>query len=131
MKRRYDLFLKDMLDAVERIEEYTERLDIEDFKENRLVLDAVIRNLEIIGEGVGCIPKEMQEDHPEVPWKKVRDFRNNVVHRYWTVDVDILWDIIENKLDPFKGQILKILDDLEKQAEAEKEAESKERVEGE
>lgn len=109
MKRRFDLFLKDILEAIRKITEYTAPFDIEGLKEHTMCVDATIRNLEIIGEAVSQLPPELKEKYPEVPWKEIKDFRNVVVHKYHSIDYDILWDIVQNKLEILEQQIDTIL----------------------
>ena len=110
MKRRFDLYLNDILEAIERIQEYTEHLDIEEFSKTKIKVDAVIRNLEVIGEAATQLPADIKEKHKETPWKDIQDFRIVVAHHYWKVNQDRIWDIIENKLDELKQQIINILD---------------------
>ena len=69
--RRYDLFLDDMLKSINRIEEYVGDNDFDNFKMTRMIVDAVIRNFEIIGEASKNIPIEIQAKYPEIPWKKM------------------------------------------------------------
>lgn len=81
MERSYKLFLKDMISAIDRIEEYTSSMTFDELKENRLVIDAVIRNLEIIGEAAANIPEGVKKES-NVPWNKIKNFRNVVIHKY-------------------------------------------------
>lgn len=108
MKREYKLYLTDILESIGKIEDYTDSLNFEDFSKNDLVIDAVVRNLEIIGEATGQLPEEFKTQHNEIDWRKVKDFRNVVTHKYWQVDKEIVWDIIQNKLDDLKEKIQKI-----------------------
>ena len=109
MKRKSELYFQDILDSIDRIKEYTEGQDIEDFKNNRLVIDGSVRNLEIIGEAASQLPGEVKTQHKVVPWQEMVNFRNVVIHKYHQVDIDILWDIIENRLEPLRKQVEKIL----------------------
>ncbi|MHA1839455.1 MAG: HepT-like ribonuclease domain-containing protein [Candidatus Ranarchaeia archaeon] len=74
-----------------------------------MVQDAVIRNLEVIGEAVKHIPKEFQNKHSTVNWRKIAGLRDILIHAYFGVDLDIVWDVIENKLDPLEDEIRKLL----------------------
>jgi len=107
--RQYNLFLKDIIEAIGKIKSYTFDLDVEDFKSNTMFIDACLRNLEVIGEATSNIPEEIKQRYKEIPWIEIKDFRNVVIHKYFSVDIDILWNIIENKLDSLKEQIQKIL----------------------
>lgn len=86
MQRDYKIYLKDILDAIERIEEYTESMDFEDFINDNKTQDAVLRNLEIIGEAVKNIPEEIREMHKEINWKGFAGLRDIVIHQYFGVD---------------------------------------------
>ena len=80
-KRDVRLFLYDILECIEKIEKYTKDMDFDDFVKNDLVVDAVIRNLEIIGEAVKNIPEDFRSKYPDIPWKKIVGFRNIVIHK--------------------------------------------------
>jgi len=95
-KRDYRLFLQDILESIERIEEYTEGYDFETFTKDRKTVDAVLRNLEIIGEAARHIPENIRTQHPEIPWKRVIGLRNVVIHHYFGVDLSIVWVIIKS-----------------------------------
>ncbi len=110
MKRRYDLYLKDILKAIEKVQEYTSDIQYEDFKDNDLVKDAVVWNLGLIGEAVSQVDEDVKEKYEEVSWQKIKDFRNIAYHKYHSLDLEIIWDIVQNKLDPLKNQVENILE---------------------
>jgi uncharacterized protein with HEPN domain len=105
MSRTYKVYLKDILDAIENVEEYTENLSFKKFKTNKLVRDAVIRNLEIIGEAAKNIPEEIRKNHPEIEWPKIAGLRDKLAHNYFEVDMEILWNIIKDELPDLKNKI--------------------------
>lgn len=109
LKRNYELYLKDILEAISNIEEYVDSMDFEDFESKKMVVDAVLRNLEIIGEAATQIPEEMRAEHNEIPWRDIQDFRIVVAHKYWKVNLERVWDIIENKLDDLRENVERIL----------------------
>jgi uncharacterized protein with HEPN domain len=85
-------------------------MDFEDFENNRLVRQAVERNLEIIGEALNKIPQNIKEKYKEISWREIVAVRNFVVHEYFDVSQDIEWDIIQNDLDELKIRLLEILE---------------------
>jgi len=106
------LFLNDMLEAISRIEEYTEGYDFEDFINDRKTVDAVLRNLEIIGEASRYVPDEIRSTYPNVPWRRVVGLRNVVIHHYFGVDLGIVWTIIRLQLPELKESVEKIIKEL-------------------
>jgi uncharacterized protein with HEPN domain len=111
-KRDLRLFLNDILEAVEKVERYTKDFSFNDFAENEMVIDAVIRNLEIIGEASRNIPKDICSKYPEIPWKRVIGLRDIVIHGYFTVDLQIIWTIVKERLPGLKSQIMRMLEEL-------------------
>lgn len=114
MKRGFNLYLGDILECIRRIKEYTDELDVDDFKKNQLVIDATARNLEIIGEAAAQLQDWVKKRYTDIPWQDITDFRNVVIHKYHTLDLAIMWDIIKHKLDPLKKQIQHILKEEKK-----------------
>lgn len=105
--RDYKLYLEDILQAIKSVDEYTKSLTFVKFKRNKLVIDAVVRNLEIIGEAAKNIPANIKNRFPDIEWKKISGLRNILIHEYFGIDLQILWDIIKNKLPDLKKQISK------------------------
>ncbi len=103
------LYLEDILEAVEKIEEYTKSLTRIKFYQNSLVIDGVVRNLEIIGEAAKHIPAPVKRKISGIEWKKIVGLRNILIHEYYGVDTEIIWDIMKEKLPDLKYQIKQYL----------------------
>lgn len=91
MPRRARERLLDIVEAGEAIASYVEGFDPEKFRRDRRTVDAVLRNIAVIGEAARSIPEDIRELRPEVPWVDIADMRNVVVHEYFGVDLEILW----------------------------------------
>lgn len=107
--RDYRLYLDDILQAIKKIEKYTKGLTAKELKNNDLIIDAVVRNLEIIGEAVKNMPLRIKEKYPEIEWKKISGLRDILAHEYFGIDLEILWDIIKNKLPDLKTEVSRLL----------------------
>ena len=109
MPRDYKVYLDDILEAATKIRDYTKGLTLEGLKGDAKTLDAVVRNLEIIGEAAKKVPEEIRRGCPDVEWKRIAGLRDMLIHEYFGIDVNIVWDIIRNRLSPLERQIKKIL----------------------
>jgi len=110
MKNKPDLtFIGDVLDAIKRIEGYLRGVDKDAFEENRMMQDAVMHQIEIIGEASNRISDEFQDKYPELPWMQMRAIRNKIVHDYREVNLSVIWDTAKNDLPSLKKQIKKLL----------------------
>ena len=96
IKREFILYLEDMFQSMQRIEEYLGYLDFKKFKMTYIVVDAVVRNFEIIGEASRKIPIDIQEKYPEIPWRKMYGLRNLIAHEYFGIDYEMIWEIAKN-----------------------------------
>jgi len=105
MSKNYKVYLQDIKQAIAKIEKYTKNLTFTQFKNNELVIDGVVRNLEIIGEAAKKLPDNVKEKTPDVEWKKIAGLRDILIHEYFGVDLEIIWDIIKNKLPQLKQRI--------------------------
>ena len=112
-KRDARLLLQDMLESLEKIERYTAGLTFERFAQDDRTVDAVVRNLEVIGEAARQIPSEVRERYPEVPWRRVIGLRNVVVHEYFAVDMEIVWTVVRQSLPELKEALRRMMAELE------------------
>ena len=94
MSREYRLFLEDMRTACEKIVRFSQGLTSAEFLADAKTHDAVMRNLEIIGEAAKHIPEEVRKRNPSVPWRKISGFRDVAAHEYFGIDVDVVWNLI-------------------------------------
>ena len=109
MPRDYKVYLEDILGAIQKIERYTRGLTFERFSRDERTVDAVVRNLEIIGEAAKQVPLQMRNTHPEVEWERMAGLRDILIHAYFGVDLEIVWNIVEVKLPGLLAQIKAIL----------------------
>lgn len=102
MPRDYRLYLDNVLESIDNIFLYIERMDFEKFAADQKTVDAVVRNLEIIGEAARNLSDEIKQSLPEIEWKKIVAMRNILAHEYFDINKQIIWDIVQTKLMPLK-----------------------------
>ncbi len=113
MSRDYRLYLDDMRESCEKILRYAKDLTFEQFVQDEKTFDAIVRNLEIIGEAAKHIPPEIRRLYPCVEWAKIASLRDVTIHEYFGLDEDILWDIIQNQVTVLLRHVLQILSENE------------------
>jgi len=109
-KRDYKLYLKDILDAIAKIEDYTKDLSFEEFLKNNLVVDAVVRNFEILGEASKNISEEVKSQYPDIPWKEMAGMRDKIIHEYFGIDLEIVWKTAKIRLPQLSSLLKDIYD---------------------
>lgn len=107
--RDYKLYLEDILQAIDKIEKYTKGLNADRLKKEDLIVDGVVRNLEIIGEAAKNTPQDIKKKHPDIEWKKIAGLRDILAHEYFGIDLQILWDIVKNKLPELKTKVTPLM----------------------
>lgn len=110
-KRDTILLLEDMLQSAKRIKRYTENISFDSFMLDEKTIDAVVRNFEVIGEAANRIDPDFRDTNPEIEWKRLRGFRNRIVHDYFGIDYEIVWTIIESYLDELIDWLDTIIED--------------------
>jgi len=113
MKRDLGLLLDEVLENIKLIEESLYKIKKEEFLKNRLLQDATIHRIEIIGEAIKNIPRDIKEKNSEIDWKKIIGARDKMIHHYFGVDLNIVWDIIKIDIFDLRLKILKIKNGLE------------------
>jgi uncharacterized protein with HEPN domain len=108
MSRDYRLFLDDIRESCEKILRYTQDMAKVQFEADEKTVDAVLRNLEIIGEAVKHLSEEVRNHYPLVEWRKIAGLRDIVVHHYFGINKDIVWDIVENKVPQLLVQLKQV-----------------------
>ena len=97
-KRSQEDLLSDILEASTRILSYTKGFDFKDFQNDTKTQDAVIRNVEIIGEAVKNLSLEFKDSYPGIPWKSIAGMRDKLIHDYFGINTDIVWGVAEKNL---------------------------------
>lgn len=105
MPRDSRVYLEDILEATRKIASYTAHLSKAVFLEDEKTFDAVVRNLEVIGEAVKKLPEDLRAQHPTVEWKKIAGLRDILIHEYFGLDSEIVWDIVKNKVPTLSEEV--------------------------
>ena len=103
MPRDYRQQLDDILNSISYIKEYVSGISFDDFADDRKTQDAVVRNLEIIGEAARALPDAIKAEADTVEWYKIVALRNILIHEYFGVNLKIIWDVVKNKLNDLEA----------------------------
>jgi uncharacterized protein with HEPN domain len=109
VSREYRIYLDDMRLSCEKVLRYTYGLTLDAFVRDEKTFDAVVRNLEILGEAAKHVPLDVRERHPQVEWRKIAGLRDVIAHEYFGIDEDILWDIIRRQVPLLLEHVRQIL----------------------
>ena len=109
MPRDYRIYLEDMREAGAKVRRYVEGLSFEAFAFDDKTIDAVVRNLEILGEAAKQVPESFRALHPQVDWYRIAGLRDILIHQYFGVDLAIIWDVIQNKIPTLMQNLEQIL----------------------
>jgi len=104
-KRKDTAVIQDIKEAIERIISYISRMEYDDFLHDYKTQDAVIRNIEILGEAAKLLTNKTKEKYPDIPWKDIAGTRDKLIHDYFGVNIDIVWDIAKNEIPTLSAQL--------------------------
>lgn len=108
MPRDFEVYLQDILEAIRKINAYTAGMSRAEFESDPKTVDAVLRNLEVVGEAAKCIPEAVREEHVEIEWRKIAGLRDILIHRYFGINMDIVWDLLQNQLVDLEEKVQKM-----------------------
>lgn len=111
MPKDYKVYLDDIIESIEKIRAYIENMSFEAFYSDPRTVDAVNRNLGIIGEAANKIPREVKFNYSNIEWAKIIGLRNIIIHDYNAIDLEVIWDIIQNRLTQLETQVKAMLKD--------------------
>lgn len=109
MSRDTRVWLIDIIEGCNRIAEYTAGMDASAFRADQRTLDAVVRNLQIIGEAVKHLPEDVRIGAPSIEWRKIAGLRDILVHAYFGIDDEIIWDVVRTKLPELAKAVKELL----------------------
>ena len=108
MKKDPGVFLDHILECIDLIEDYSEGISETEFMNSASLQDMIIRRIEIIGEAVKNLPSDLKREHPEIPWRDIAGLRDIVVHQYFGLDLELIWDVVTRDIPDLKPKILEI-----------------------
>jgi len=112
MNRRFEFFLKDIIESIRSINDFIDKMDFQQFSSDDKTSSAVIRKIEIIGEATKNIPDPIKEKYKEIPWNDMAKIRDKVIHSYFGINYETIWNVAKDRLPEIKLEIEKILTDF-------------------
>lgn len=108
MKKDPRVLITHILNCIESLEKYSKGVKKEEFLENEEKQDAIVRKVEIIGEAVSNLEQKFKENYPDIPWQDISDMRNKLIHEYFSVDLELVWEVVQKDLPLLKSNLVKI-----------------------
>ncbi len=105
-------YLNDIIESIADIKEFTAGMTRESFSIDKKTIKAVVRSLEVIGEAANKLPDDVRDRYPEISWQEIIGMRNRLIHEYFGVDLDIVWQTIEEDLEPLENAVKKIIKEM-------------------
>lgn len=112
MKKDAKVLIGHIIESTELIEQYSQDLTEEKFKNNVCIQDSIVRRLEIIGEAVKNIPTAFKTNHPDLPWKQMAGMRDVLIHEYFAIDLSLTWMVVKRELLPIKTRLQILLTEV-------------------
>ena len=114
MKRDYKLFIKDILECINKIDNFVGEMSFDEFMRDEKTKSAVVRELEVMGEATKNIPKSIRDKYKNLPWSQIAKTRDKIIHFYFGVDYEVIWEVVKKRLPEIKAVIERIFKELEK-----------------
>lgn len=112
--RNYNLYIKDIINAMESIEDFVKDMNFQQMRYDDKTSSAVIQKFEIIGEATKNIPDQLRREYSNIPWKRMAGMRDRLIHAYFGVDYKLVWDAIKNEIPNLKLKLQEMFNDIEK-----------------
>ncbi len=114
MKSRHDrLYLYDIIECCDRVADYVCGVSEKDYHENPMLQDALVRNIEVVGEAVKNLSPEITNEHPQIAWSQIARMRDKIAHHYFRINLDVVWKTATGDLPTLRPQITAIYENLE------------------
>lgn len=113
MKRKYGDYIEDIIDSMKKAQKFIKGITYQQFTKDEKTIYAVIRAVEVIGEAAKNIPYPLQKKYPDVPWKDMAGMRDKLIHEYFGIRLDIVWNTVNKELPALRDKFVKILKDFE------------------
>jgi uncharacterized protein with HEPN domain len=114
-KRELGDYIQDIAEALGEVEDFTRGMQFEEFVKDKKTINAVVRSLEVIGEATKKIPDSLRAEHSGIPWKRMAGMRDKLIHEYFGIDLELVWEVVNHELPPVRPLIQAVLDDVERE----------------